>query len=183
MLVVKLEDNTWIAPWEGDPGRTTQLSNAAQFADQAAAEKALAVARTFRPFKNAIIEETTLTPRAILEKGTAIAYGEVIAVVEQDEGGDTFLVNCDGEVTQWAWEHEGVTCTVIAPPPKGFFVDWDGNTRRVEAPGDGYTCQVIDKPTHRGVDVITANGFVHHECTFFETLDDVEKAGVTINLI
>ena len=62
----------------------------------------------------------------------------------------------------------------------GFFVDWNGTTRRVEAPGDGYTCQVVDRG-HQGVDVIDSAGFVCHEATYFHTLADIEAAGVVVS--
>jgi hypothetical protein len=64
----------------------------------------------------------------------------------------------------------------------GFFVDWDGNTRRVGAPGDGLECQVVDRG-YAAVDVLDSQGFVVHEATFFPTLEAVAAAGVIINLI
>lgn len=64
----------------------------------------------------------------------------------------------------------------------GFFVDWDGNTRRVEAPGSGYECIVVDRG-HVGVDVLDGEGCVIHEATYFETLEAVAAAGVTVYLV
>jgi hypothetical protein len=64
----------------------------------------------------------------------------------------------------------------------GFFVDGDGNTRRVAAPGDGFTCEVVERG-HKGVNVLDAEGFVVHEATYFATLADVQAAGVVVNLI
>jgi hypothetical protein len=52
---VLLEKNVWLADWEGDPGRTTNEDNAAEFESMADAMKALEEARKFRPFKNAQI--------------------------------------------------------------------------------------------------------------------------------
>jgi len=64
----------------------------------------------------------------------------------------------------------------------GFFVDWDGNTRRVEAPGEGMKCVVVDRG-HKGVDVLDSQDFVIHEATFFPTLEAVAAAGVIVNLV
>ncbi len=64
----------------------------------------------------------------------------------------------------------------------GFFVDWNGNTRRFELPGDGYTCRLANR-NFPSVDVIDPAGFVCHEATFFPTLDEVKSAGVEVNLI
>lgn len=78
-----------------------------------------------------------------------------------------------------AWETG--RCDVLKT---GFFVDWDGNTRRVEAPGDGLSCAVIEKEDdYQCVDVIDADGFVCHEATLYQTLEDLEAVGVTINLV
>ncbi len=70
-----------------------------------------------------------------------------------------------------------------ATPVVGFFVDWDGNTRRIESPGDGFSCKVVRRVDYTSVDVVDPAGFVCHEATYFRTLADVEAAGVTINLI
>lgn len=64
----------------------------------------------------------------------------------------------------------------------GYFVDWNGDTRRVEAPGDGYSCEVVRRGQNLCVDVIHA-GFVCHEATYFASLDAVEAAGVIVNLV
>jgi len=64
----------------------------------------------------------------------------------------------------------------------GFFVDWDGKTRRTDAPGAGATCRVVERG-HTGVDVIDADGFVIHEATYFPTLEAVAAAGVVIELV
>lgn len=70
---------------------------------------------------------------------------------------------------------------------KGFFVDWDGNTRRVEAPGAGMTCQVVERQLkgrpYKGVDVLDHEGFVTHEATYYESLDALRAVGVTVNLV
>lgn len=63
----------------------------------------------------------------------------------------------------------------------GYFVDWNGNTRKTEQPGDGYECNVNLEKNH--VDVIDSEGFVVHECTYFPTLDSVMAADITVNLV
>lgn len=68
-------------------------------------------------------------------------------------------------------------------PNTGFFVDWDGNTRRVEAPGAGYSCQVVQRADHLGVNVVDAEGFVCHEATHYSTLDALRAVGVTVILV
>lgn len=53
--VVELQPGCWIAPWDGDPGRTLVRVNAMTFATQKKAESALMKARSYRPFENAKI--------------------------------------------------------------------------------------------------------------------------------
>ena len=53
MKIVELENKCWIAPWDGDPGRTIVKENAKKFKTKEQAELALEVCRTYRPFKNA----------------------------------------------------------------------------------------------------------------------------------
>lgn len=67
-------------------------------------------------------------------------------------------------------------------PKTGFFVDWDGNTRRVESPGDGLSCRVVQREDYMGVDVIDADGFVCHEATYYTDLNALESAGVRISM-
>ena len=55
MFLVELEKDCWVADWDGDPGRTVVKKNAQRFRTQKSAEKALGKARTFRPFKRAVI--------------------------------------------------------------------------------------------------------------------------------
>ena len=66
--------------------------------------------------------------------------------------------------------------------PTGFFVDWDGNTMRVHAPGEGEECQVVERG-HVAIDMLDAQGGVVHDATFFSTLEAVAAAGVVVNLI
>ncbi len=63
----------------------------------------------------------------------------------------------------------------------GFFVDWNGNTRRTEQPWEPYVC-IVDEPAAHVV-VADSEGFVVHECSYFPTLDAVEAAGVSVNLV
>lgn len=54
--LVELERGVWVAPWDGDPGRTLRAENAQRFVLHSDAEKALAKARRFHPFKRARIQ-------------------------------------------------------------------------------------------------------------------------------
>lgn len=62
MPIVELEKGVWLAPWEGDPGRTLNKMTAKHFKTRKAAEFALVGARNYRPFVNAQIRPT---PRAL----------------------------------------------------------------------------------------------------------------------
>ncbi len=50
--IVKLEDGVWLAPWEGDPGRTLKKENATKFYIRENAKKALNDAMKHRTFHN-----------------------------------------------------------------------------------------------------------------------------------
>jgi hypothetical protein len=69
----------------------------------------------------------------------------------------------------------------------GYFVDWNGDTRRVEAPGTGLRCEVrlraVNGTSYRSVEVIDGDDFVMHVATYFETLDAVQAAGVALRLL
>jgi len=54
-VVVELEPGCWIAPWSGDPGRTTVKRKARVYKSWRGARIALGLARKYRPFKNAAI--------------------------------------------------------------------------------------------------------------------------------
>jgi hypothetical protein len=53
--IVEIEEKVWLAPWEGDPGRTLVRENARQFETLRSAKMAITAARKYRPFKNAKI--------------------------------------------------------------------------------------------------------------------------------
>lgn len=53
--VVELEPGVWLAPWDGDPGRTPDREAAKRFLRRSVAEEALKEARKHRDFKNAEI--------------------------------------------------------------------------------------------------------------------------------
>jgi hypothetical protein len=67
---------------------------------------------------------------------------------------------------------------------KGYFVDWDGHTRTVEAPGAGMSCEIVERKLngapYKGVDVLDHEGFVIHEATHYETLDALRAVGVNV---
>jgi len=54
--IVELEKGVYIAPWDGDPGRTIILNNAKGFYKEKYAKEALVTAQTYRPFNNAKIK-------------------------------------------------------------------------------------------------------------------------------
>ena len=45
--IVEIEEGVWLAPWEGDPGRTLDKENAKTFTSRFKANKALGKAREF----------------------------------------------------------------------------------------------------------------------------------------
>lgn len=51
--LVELEDGVWLAPWDGDPGRTLVKSSAQSFSDIVHALVALEDARQYREFVDA----------------------------------------------------------------------------------------------------------------------------------
>ncbi len=65
----------------------------------------------------------------------------------------------------------------------GYFVDWDGKTRRVETPGNGYTCKVVARDGFQAVDVIDSQGFVCHDADYHESLDSLGRVGVIVSLV
>jgi hypothetical protein len=54
--IVQLELSCWLAPWKGDPGRTTTLANATRFKSRRLAEQALKQAIEYRAFPNAFVD-------------------------------------------------------------------------------------------------------------------------------
>lgn len=55
MFAVELDPGVWIAPWDGDPGRTLRLKNAQVYGSAMSAMDALDAARKYRPFERAAI--------------------------------------------------------------------------------------------------------------------------------
>ena len=55
--IVLLEQECWLAPWSGDPGRTCVKGNAMKYKTIAKAAESLARARKWRPFSAAEIVE------------------------------------------------------------------------------------------------------------------------------
>lgn len=53
---VQLEPGVWIAPWDGDPGRTLLHVNAKRFRSRLSAMRALRIAKQHRPFAAARVE-------------------------------------------------------------------------------------------------------------------------------
>lgn len=59
--VVQLYFECWVAPWDGDPGRTCHLEDAQRFNSRKQAERALAKAREYRDFPDAFVDELRAT--------------------------------------------------------------------------------------------------------------------------
>lgn len=55
MYIVELEKRVWLAPWDGDPGRTLVKENAKTFNCEKDAYKALELACKYRNFDNSKI--------------------------------------------------------------------------------------------------------------------------------
>jgi len=52
-MLQNLKKGVWIAPWTGDPGRTTKIENAKEFNNRSTAWRAIERAQKIRPFENA----------------------------------------------------------------------------------------------------------------------------------
>ena len=54
--------------------------------------------------------------RKILKPGTIIRYCNTEAEVFNDDGGAEIHVKCDGYVSVWRWEFDGILCEVVKEP-------------------------------------------------------------------
>lgn len=63
----------------------------------------------------------------------------------------------------------------------GYFIDWNGDTRRVDAPGPTYSCLVGALNGRIGVQ--DSQGCIIHEADHWASLDDLKTAGISINLV
>jgi hypothetical protein len=70
---------------------------------------------------------------------------------------------------------------IIMTTPEGYFVDWDGNIRLTTDPGGGYTCDVDTVAKYVGV--MTKNGTLAHEATFYKNLEAIARAGIKAELV
>lgn len=59
--IVQLCFECWIAPWDGDPGRTCKIENARRFSSRKQAERALVNARKYRDFPDAFVDKLRAT--------------------------------------------------------------------------------------------------------------------------
>lgn len=71
---------------------------------------------------------------------------------------------------------------------EGFFVDWNGDTRRVESPGLGFSCGPVQtrgqgSGVYQAIDILDSKGFVVHEAVYYPTLDALRAVGVEVNLV
>lgn len=55
--VVELEPGVWLAPWDGDPGRTLVEASATRYPSYVAADRALTRAQACRTFLTPAIRE------------------------------------------------------------------------------------------------------------------------------
>ena len=58
-FIIELEKGVWLAPWQGDPGRTLNIKNAKQYKRKNMARHGLKMARKYRPFANAKIKRAS----------------------------------------------------------------------------------------------------------------------------
>lgn len=63
----------------------------------------------------------------------------------------------------------------------GYFIDWDGNARRTDDCGGGYTCEVDTVAKY--VAVMAKGGVLAHEATFYKDLDAIARAGIKATLV
>lgn len=63
----------------------------------------------------------------------------------------------------------------------GYFIDWNGDTRRVDAPGSSYSCLV--GALNGRIEVQDSQGCIIHEADHWASLDDLQTAVIYINLI
>lgn len=54
--------------------------------------------------------------RAPLPVGSVIEFCDEQATVVSDTGGNSLMVNVDGQVMKWYWQFEGASCRVISRP-------------------------------------------------------------------
>jgi len=75
--IVELQEGCWLAPWRGDPGRTLVETSAQQFETAEGATHALAQARRYRPFANAVIRPAQ-APEVMVSIGVLLEQGHHI---------------------------------------------------------------------------------------------------------
>jgi hypothetical protein len=68
----------------------------------------------------------------------------------------------------------------VADIADGFFIDWDGNARSTRDAGGGYVVEA--DPVAKYVAIMQGSALVH-EGTFYKTLEDIKKAGITASFV
>lgn len=69
-------------------------------------------------------------------------------------------------------------------PNQGFFVDWNGDTRRIADLGGAYSCSDIKQiGAAQSVEISDSSGGVIFEAVYYPTLQAIEDAGVSVHLI
>lgn len=69
--IVEIEPGCWLAPWTGDPGRTTQMDSAKVFTSEAGAKAAIARMvrdNTHRTLTRARVVKVTITVTVVDEE-------------------------------------------------------------------------------------------------------------------
>ncbi|WP_085315960.1 hypothetical protein [Derxia lacustris] len=69
----------------------------------------------------------------------------------------------------------------MSSTPEGYFIDWDGNIRDANDPGNGFHTEV-DKVA-KYVAVKHKGGTLMHEATFYPTLEAIEKKGIKAQFV
>lgn len=65
--------------------------------------------------------------------------------------------------------------------PTGFFIDWNGQARRTTDAGGGFVVEV--DLVAKYVALSTPSGTLMHEATFYRSLEDIAKKGISAELV
>lgn len=128
-----------------------------------------------------------------LANGQAVAHGNVYSSLSiahwcltkaYGEIDPTVRMASVIEGAHWKRSLINRTATLVSafqPEVTGFFVDWDGETRRFESPGDGYRCAYV-YTTYPSVEVIDSSGCVIFEGAFHPTLESIRKSKDSVSI-
>lgn len=65
--------------------------------------------------------------------------------------------------------------------PTGFFIDWNGQARSTTDAGGGFVVEV--DLVAKYVALSTPSGTLMHEATFYRSLEDIAKKGISAELV